>query len=121
MVFYSSVSEDGPKYPVRYCSRKCIAEARWEGRKPKVDRELLRRLYLANWTFAALAERLHLNRGRIRAELKSMGIPIRSHTSVRTCQHPGCKLSPEKRFHQRKDKSFITTDGQPKTAASMIP
>lgn len=69
----------------RFCSRKCMGEARWEGKRI-IPRALVKRLYVfEHMSTPAIAKKLGVNPEGVRYALRSSGVELRTHTSVRTC------------------------------------
>lgn len=104
--FYSLMGADGsPKRPIRYCSKRCIVEARWEGQKKTPSAAQLRLLYeQKQMSIPQIARHLHCATASVWRALKQAGILRREHTSVRLCKEPNCGKPVEKKLHWRRDK-----------------
>jgi hypothetical protein len=102
--FYSPLSTDGkPKRNVRYCSRKCIAEARWEGKRKRPPDRVLRELYvMKSMSIPAIARACKCSTSVIGKALRNLGVAMREHTSVRSCKK--CGATVDKKFHHKRDK-----------------
>lgn len=103
-VFYSHMGKDGKaKRPIRFCSKRCIAEARWEGKKKCPPIKILSDLYvLKSLSVPAIAKQFNCSHVIIGRALRSAGIAMRDHTSLKACKI--CGQPVEKRFHWRRDK-----------------
>jgi hypothetical protein len=105
-VYYAPFRADGTHDSLRYCSRPCITEARWEGKIRRPPRKLLEELYvLKSMSQPRIAALLGCTAHRVSEWLRYYGIPTRKHTSLRTCKVKGCARPAYKRFHARRDKA----------------
>lgn len=101
--FYARVKEDGsPVDKLRFCGRKCQAEARWEGKKKTPSAKTLEYLYvMRSMSIPKIAAKLSCSNPVIWKALHTYGIAVRSHTSTRFCKECGSPV--DKKFHSRRD------------------
>jgi hypothetical protein len=84
--YYSSLVNDEPKRVVLYCSRKCVAEARWDGRSKLPPVATLRRLYVVEqWSQPQIGKQYGVSHKSVRNALLKAGIILRKGTGTRNC------------------------------------
>lgn len=96
--YFTPLDEAGNrKRVVRFCTKKCVAEYRWEGKHKLPDGKVLVDLYvLKSMSIQSIATKFGAATSSVSRVLRLAGCPMREHTSTRTCIVLGCKLRAHK-------------------------
>lgn len=102
--YWSTIREGIKTRLIQYCSRSCISEVSWEGRRKLPSAGILKDLYVKkNMSMVRIAKLYKCDHTSVSKALRAAGIPTREHTVIKSCRLCGSPV--EKKLSRVKDKS----------------